>query len=98
MGIAPISTFGLVEGFVCPEGTALIYSEVKRSYHDPGESEPQILCVDPDGKGLDVLLDAILTVLGMVFIGVWLASFVPLFIPFAVIGFILTRKSLRSRE
>ena len=98
MGVAPESTFGLVEDVVCPEGTDLNYYEVKRSYHDPGESEPHVECVGEDGKSEDVLFQAVLVVLGVSFAGVFLVVFVPLFIPLAIIGLVLTRKAMNSRK
>jgi hypothetical protein len=96
MGVAPESTFGLVAGVVCPEGTSLKYFDVKRSYHRPGESEPHVECVGENGGIEDALLEAILVVLGLTFAGVFLVVFVPLFIPLGITGLVLTRKAMRS--
>lgn len=98
MGAAPEATFGLVEDVICAEGSSLHYYEVKRSYHEPGESEPHLECVGEDGESEEVLLRAILVVLGLSFAGVFLAVFVPLFIPLAVLGLVLTRKAMHARD
>lgn len=98
MGVAPEATFGLVEDVICADGTSLNYYEVKRSYHEPGESEPHVECVGEDGKSEDVLLRAVLVVLGLSFAGVFLVVFVPLFIPLGFIGLVLTRKAMNSRN
>jgi len=97
MAAAPEFTFGLVANVVCPEGTSLKYYSVHYSYHEPGESEPHVECVGKDGAGKDVLLPAILTVLGLTF----LAVFVPVFIPLAVLALIVPQKvanMLRKRN
>jgi hypothetical protein len=96
MGVAPESTFGLVAEVVCPEGTSLKYFDIKRSYHEPGESEPHVECVGENGVSEDALLEAILVVLGLTFAGLFLVVFMPLFIPLAIIGLVLTRKAMSS--
>jgi len=98
MGVAPEPTFGLVEDIVCPEGFNINYYEVKRSYHEPGESEPHVECIKEDGQSEDVLLKAILIVLGLTFIGVFLIVFIPIFFPVAIIGYFITRKVIKSRK
>ena len=99
MGIAPDSTFSLIEGIVCPEGTSLKYYQIKRSYHEPGESEPHVECIEA-GQVVseDVLPEAVLVVLGLSFAGVFLAVFVPVFIILAIIAFILTRMAMTSSK
>ncbi len=77
MALAPQKTFGLVSGLVCPEGTRLEYFQVKRGYHQPGESEPHVTCVGEDGARKDVTLKAIGTVLGGIFILVFMLVFIP---------------------
>jgi ABC-type antimicrobial peptide transport system permease subunit len=98
IGVAPDTTFGLVERFVCSEGSSLNYYDIQRSYHEPGESEPHVECVGENEESEDVLLEAILVVMGLSFAGVFLAVFVPGAIPLAVIGLFLTEKIMRSRE
>jgi hypothetical protein len=98
MGVAPEPTFGLVENIVCPDGSNIKYYDAKRSYHEPGESEPHVECIWEDGQSEDVLLKAILIVLGFTFIGVFLVVFIPVFIPVAIIGYFITRKVIKSRK
>ncbi len=75
MGIAPAQTFALTQGIVCPSGE-LEYSSIRRSYHKPGESEPHIECVSPDGGHRDVFFPAVVTILGIAFLGVLIPVFV----------------------
>ena len=98
MGVAPEPTFGFVEDIVCQDGSKIKYYEVKRSYHEPGESEPHVECISEDGQSENVLLKAILVVLGITFAGVFLVVFIPVFIPVAIIGFIIARKVMNSRR
>lgn len=92
IGVAPQATFGLVKGVLCLPGTELRYSSVQRSYHQPGESEPQLECVWPDGRSQDVLLRGIVAVLGLAFLSSFAAVFVPVFVPLSLLGFIVTHK------
>lgn len=71
IGVAPEFAFGLVADFVCPEGTLDYYAE-QRSYHSPGESQPHVECVSDDGLKEDVLVQAIVAVLGATFLGSFL--------------------------
>ena len=98
MGVAPEPTFGLVQDIVCPDGANIKYYAVKRSYHQPGESEPHLECIREDGQSEDVLLKAILIVLGITFIGVFLIIFIPVFIPVAIVGIVITRKVMESKR
>ncbi len=91
MGVAPEPVFGLTEGFLCEDDARLEYFSVRRSYHIPGESEPHLECVDPDGTRHDVLPGAILLVvlgaIGAVFAG----SFILLAIPFSLAAWFISR-------
>ena len=98
MGVAPEPTFGLVEDIVCPVGSNIKYYDVKRSYHEPGESEPHVECISEDGQSEDVLIKAVLVVLGFSFIGVFLVIFIPILIPVAIVGIFITRKAMNSRK
>ena len=95
MGVAPEYSFGRVKGIVCPEGT-LEYFSVERSYHQPGESEPHLECVDQDGSREDVLIPAILSVLVGTFLVVFLIIFLPGFILGSATAFFLARKVLSA--
>ena len=95
MGVAPEFTFGLVADYVCPEGE-LEYYAVERSYHEPGASEPHVDCITADGAKEDVLLPAILAVLGGTFLGSFLIVFVPVFLILAIIAYVITRKIIGS--
>ena len=97
MGVAPEFSFGLVEAIVCPEGTLDVYSE-QQSYHRPGESEPHVECVSADGSREDVLIPAILAVLGSTFAIAFVVFFVPVFLPLAVLAWILTRKTIKAQQ
>jgi len=97
MGVAPEFTFGMVKNIVCPEGTLEYYSQ-KRSYHEPGESEPHVECVSDDGVQEDVLLPAILGVLGATFLVAFGVVFLLVFIPLAIVAFIVTRKVMSGRK
>jgi hypothetical protein len=97
MGVAPEFTFGLVEGIVCQEGTSLEYSSIQRSFHLPGESEPHVDCVSEDGARKDVLLPAILAVLGLTFVAMFLAAFIFVLIPTEIVVLLVSRRVL-SRQ
>jgi hypothetical protein len=81
MAAAPQTTFGLTAPLLCTDGGTLEYHEVKRSYHRPGESEPHLECVQPDGKREDVIGKALVVVLA----GVWSIIFLVAFLPLALI-------------
>jgi len=91
IGVAPEFTFGTVGDIVCPEGTLEYYSK-QRSYHEPGESEPHVECVSVTGVHKDILLPAIFGVLGVIFVAAFSVVFLPIFIPLAIVAFIVTRK------
>lgn len=97
MGIAPEPTFGMVESIVCPDGILKYYS-VKRSYHEPGESEPHVECEAEDGTQEDVLIGAVLSVLGVIFLVIFGVIFLPIFALLAIGAFVLTRKLLTDRN
>jgi len=97
MGVAPESTFGLVERFICPEGSHLEYTSVKRSFHEPGESEPFLVCVSETGEETDVLLKGIFAVFLLFFIFIFLfvftiALFIALFVPDLLINWVRRKK------
>jgi hypothetical protein len=85
IGVWPKATFGLVAPLLCPATTSLDYHEVIRSYHQPGESEPHLDCVQPNGTREDVLGKGIVIVLG----GAWLILFGATFLPLTFL-FLLT--------
>lgn len=95
MGVAPEFSFGLVADIVCPEGRLEYYS-VRRSYHQPGESEPHVECVGEEGQREDVLVPAILAVLGLTFAAVFVSAFLPVWILLAVTGWFVTRRVKRA--
>ena len=68
IGAAPNFSFGLVEPLVCPEGSELAYQEFRRSFDAPGEAEPDVACVNPDGETQDVLLRSMGVVFGLMFL------------------------------
>jgi hypothetical protein len=93
LGVAPQSTFNLVADWICPRDSVLEFYSVKRSYHRPGESEPHLECVAPDGTSQDVFLSGVLAVLGLSFGVVFIAVFILFFVPAAFLAFVLFRKS-----
>ena len=95
MGVAPELSFGLVSNIVCPQGR-LETSSVRRSYHQPGESGPHVECVGGGGEREDVLLPAILAVLGLTFAAVFVSAFLPVWILLAVAGWFVTRRVKRA--
>lgn len=97
MGIAPEFIFGMVGDIVCPEGTLEYYSQ-QRSYHEPGESEPHVECVSDNGVHEDVLIPAIFGVLGVTFLAAFSVVFLPVFIPLAIVAFIVTSKLISGQE
>jgi len=69
MGVAPRQTSAVAAPLLCRDGSQLATSEVRRSYHRPGESEPHLECIASDGTRRDVLFPAIGAVLGLAFLG-----------------------------
>jgi len=98
MGVAPEFAFGLVEGYVCPEGSSLSYTSVRRSYHRPGESEPVIECVAPDGTRQDVVGRSILAVLALSLLAVFVPSLLIIGVPLAIVAYLLGRLVLRPTD
>ncbi len=95
MAVAPGFTFGLVADAVCPEGTLEYYS-VQRGYHEPGESEPHVECVSEDGQRENVLLPAIAAVMGLTFAAVFVVIFLLVWIPLALVGWLVTREVMKA--
>jgi hypothetical protein len=91
MGVAPEPAFGLTEGVLCEEDARLEYFSVRRSYHRPGESEPHLECVAPDGTRQDVLPEAILVIVSGAIVAVFAGSFVILAIPFSLAAWFVAR-------
>jgi hypothetical protein len=85
MGVMPNPTFKLVEGVICPEGSTLEYYEKTYSYHEPGEVEPHVECVAPNGERSDVTLPAIGIVLG----GSFLLCLLPICVPGGLLVLVL---------
>ncbi|OGO09969.1 MAG: hypothetical protein A2Y93_10355 [Chloroflexi bacterium RBG_13_68_17] len=69
MGVAPRQTSAVAAPLLCRDGSQLATSEVRRSYHRPGESEPHLECIASDGTRRNGLLPAIGAVLGLAFLG-----------------------------
>lgn len=97
IGVAPESTFGLVERFICPEGSHLEYLSIKRSYHEPGESEPFLKCVSENGTETDVLGKGIFAVILLFYIFAFFLAFIPclfvaLFVPDLLINWVKGKK------
>lgn len=84
MAVAPRPVFQLVEGVVCPAGSSIDYYEQRYSYHRPGESEPHVECVAPDGSRTDVTFKAI----GAVLAGSFLVCFLPVALPGALLALV----------
>lgn len=97
VGVAPEFSFGLVSNIVCPDGM-LVYSSIERSFHQPGESEPFVECVGPDGVSDDRFLPAISAVFGLAFGAVFLLTCLPTWAILAVIGWIIIRLINRSAD
>jgi hypothetical protein len=97
IGVAPERVLTLAEGLICPEGTSLEFSSVRRSYHRPGESEPHVECVGQDGSRQDALAKAILVVIVGAFATVFLAAFVAAAIPLSLAAFFVARAIAKSR-
>lgn len=91
MGLAPQVTFDLVGPVLCQPGETLEFSSIRRSYHQPGESEPHLECVDDAGLRRDVLVGGILSVLGAVFLVTWLVAFLLIAIPLVIVALLLLR-------
>jgi hypothetical protein len=91
IGIAPEPVFGLTGGLLCQGSARLEYFSVRRSYHLPGESEPHLECVEPDGTRHDVLPEAIVIVVWGAICAVFAGSFVILAIPFTVAAWLASR-------
>jgi len=98
IGVAPQFAFGLVEGYVCPEESRLAISSIRRSYHRPGEAEPVVECVAPDGTRQDVVGQSIVAVLALAFLIVFVPTIVVIGVPLAVIAFLLSWAVLRNRN
>ncbi len=91
MGVAPQVTFDLVEPVLCNSGETLEFNSVRRSYHQPGEGEPHLECVDETGLRRDVLGQGILSILGAVFLATWLMGFLLISIPLGITALLLVR-------
>jgi hypothetical protein len=91
LGVAPDFSFGVVRNLICPNGE-LQYEELRRSYHTPGEREPNLVCISDDGLEKDVILQGVLTVLGATFILVFAISLIILFVPLSIIALVVTGK------
>lgn len=88
VAVAPDFHFDLVGDFVCPEGTSLVYRQVRYSYHQPGEYTIEASCVDDEGRKIaGQEFKAIGSVMGFYF----LVCFTPLF----VLGIIFSGLILR---
>lgn len=92
MGVAPEPTFGLVQPLICSGGELNFYS-VKRSFHEPGEAEPHLECLSPEGESRDVLLAGIAAVLGGSFLAIFAGTFLTLFVPVALVAAFLLRRT-----
>lgn len=99
LGVAPETGFAAVSGLLCGEGEELVYSSVVRSYHEPGEREPRLVCVSSDGTAeRDVLLSGILAVLGLIFLLICGVLFGLMNVPLAVLGGVIVQRFAGARQ
>ncbi|MEK6221337.1 MAG: hypothetical protein N2D54_03730, partial [Chloroflexota bacterium] len=92
-GVAPEFNLGLVEGFICPNGTSAKYESIKRSFHLPGESQPQVTCINDLGEEVEeVTLKSLGAVLGIYF----LVCFLPMTIGGSVLGIFIFGRMTRQ--
>ena len=73
--IIPDFNFGLVADWACPEGSELVYEQVKYSYNEPGEYTIEASCISADGtetRGQELKL------VGLVMLAYGLMCFTPL--------------------
>lgn len=92
---APEFTFKLFAPLLCDEGTEMQYRQERYSYHRPGESTPFVECVAPDGT---VLKDVTGTAIAISLAGSYLACFLPLFVPGAILALIIPPILLRRKN
>lgn len=92
---APESTFTLFAPMLCDKGTEMQYREERYSYHRPGEFAPFVECVAPDGT---VVKDVTGTAIMVSLAGSFLACFLPLFVPGALLAFIIPPILLRKKN
>lgn len=92
---APESTFKLFAPILCDEGTEMQYREERYSYHRPGESTPFVECVASDGT---VVKDVTGSAIGISLAASFLACFLPLFVPGALLAFIVPPILLRKKN
>jgi hypothetical protein len=95
LSVVPEFSFGVVGNLICPDGE-LEYYEIRRSYHTPGEREPNLVCTSEDGLEKDVILQGILAVLGATFILVFAITFIPIFFPLSITALVITQKFTRT--
>jgi hypothetical protein len=98
IGVAPDLAFGIVEPVVCPDGSYLEFTAIRRSYHRPGEAELHVECVAADGSRKDVLLPAVLSVLGVAFLAVFAPVLVLVGLPLTLVAYVGTRAILSRRD
>lgn len=87
LGVASETTFGLVAPLMCEDGQELQVECYQRSYHQPGECEPDITCVGPAGEE-NVTGTAIFTVL----LSFFACAFVPIALVLGALGWIVPGK------
>ena len=90
---APEKTFQYVAPLTCPNG-AVEYQQYRASYNRPGEYSFNVECVTADGTRTDISLPSI----GYALLGFYLACFLPLCIPGALIAIIVPLFFLRGKN
>ena len=93
MASAPEKTFQYVAPLTCPNGT-MEYEQYQASYNRPGEYSFNVECVTADGTRTDIYLASI----GYALLGFYLACFLPLCIPGALIAIIVPLFFLRRKK
>jgi hypothetical protein len=82
--------------YICPEGTEVNYYSVRYSYHEPGESEPHVECVRPDGSVQDVTMRALATTVGGSFVGGFLICCIPISLGALLLALVLGRQAAKK--
>ncbi len=85
-----------LESVICPEGTTVSYYSVRYIYHEPGESEPHVECVSPDGSVQDVTGAALFKTLGITFAGSFLVCCIPISLGTLLLALFLGRQAAKS--
>ncbi len=85
-----------VSGYICPAGTEVNIYSVRRSYHEPGESEQVVECISPDGSVQDVTGRALGITVGGSFVAGFLLCCIPLSLGTLLIALYLARQAAKQ--